>query len=128
MTDLSAGQRWTYPAPEGFEASRIVIGAILSFEDGERIICCAVWGAPRRLPCGDVDRVVIPFLPMSEPAFRATVGSPDGDGDLPDGFASALDDWADDPRGLTTFTVPFDGFLDRLIAFQMAAIIGQSAA
>lgn len=128
MSQLATGQKWTYRAPAGFEGSRVVVGAILSFADRERIICCSVSGAPRRLPCGAIDLVTIPFLPMTERAFHATVAFPDGTGDLPLGFAGALADWSDDSRGLTTFTVPFEGFLDRMIAMQMAAIIERTAA
>lgn len=128
MSHLATGQKWTYRVPAGFEGSRVVVGAILSFADRERIICCSVSGAPRRLPCGAVDLVTIPFLPMTERAFHATVECLDGTDDLPLGFAGALAEWSDDSRGLTTFTVPFEGFLDRMIAKQMAAIIERTAA
>lgn len=128
MIPVATGQKWTYRAPAGFEQSRVIVGAILSFEEGEPIVCCSVSGAPRRLPCGTVDRVTIPFLPMTESAFFATVGTLDGSGDLPEAFAGALAEWSEDTRGLTTFTVPFEGYLDRMIAMQMAAIIGRAAA
>ena len=120
---LAAGQCWTYRAPAGFEASRLVIGAIVSFTDSPPIVCCAVRGAPRRMPDNSVDVVTIPFLPMSEPAFRASVVAPDGMAGVDDTFAVAFAAWRDDERGLSTFTVPYEGFLDRMIARQMAAIL-----
>ena len=106
----------------------MVIGAIVSFGAGERVVCAAIAAAPRRLPDGIVDRVTIPFLPMSEAAFRASVVSLDGNDGPPAEFREAIQNWSEDPRGLSIFTVPFDGFLDRLIARQMKAIIGQPAA
>ena len=125
---LELGQSWSYRAPAGFEASRLLIGAILTFHDHAPVICCAVSGAPRRLADGSVDRVTIPFLPMSEEALRASVVACDGVAEPPDGFASGLAEWRSDPRGLSMFTVPFEGLLDQMIARQMAAIIGYSAA
>jgi hypothetical protein len=125
---LSAGQCWTYRAPQGFEASRLIIGAIVAFGGKRSIVCCSVTGAPRRRADGSYEAIVIPFLPMTEPAFRASVVELDGVADPPELFAQKLQEWGDDPRGLTTFTVPFEGFLDRMIALQMAEIAGQSAA
>lgn len=125
---FEAGQQWTYDAPEGFDRSRIVIGAVLTFAGHEPVVCCAVTDAPRRLADGRVDRVTIPFLPVSEAALRASVVLCDGRAEPPGGFAAGLDDWRRDPRGLSVFTVAFDGFLDRMIARQMAAIIGHTAA
>lgn len=125
---FSAGQRWTYRAPEGFEASRIVIGAILRFEDADSIVCCAVTAAPRRNPDGSIDIVTIPFLPITEAALAQTVVSQDGNEEPPAAFADKLQEWCNDPRGLSTFTVAFDGYLDHLIAHQMAQIVGLDAA
>lgn len=122
------GQSWSYRAPSGFEESRIVIGAILTFHDHEPVVCCAVNAAPRRLADGRIDRVTIPFLPMSEAALRASVTACDGLCEPPEGFADGLAMWRKDPRGLSIFTVPFEGLLDQMIARQMAAIIGYSAA
>jgi len=128
MLSLAATQQWTYRAPQGFEQSRLVIGALLTFEDRPSIVCCSVSGAPRRNPDGSVEAVTIPFLPLAEQAFRASIIAADGTAPPPDAFFEALEQWADDPRGLSTFTVTFDGYLDRLIARQMAAIIGRDAA
>lgn len=128
MHEPATRQSWTYAAPAGFEDSRLVVGAIVTFDGWERIVCCSVTGAPRRLACGTTERVTIPFLPLSEKAFRATVSALDGESDPPESFAAALAEWSADGRGLSVFTVPFDGTLDRLIARQMAAIVGQSAA
>lgn len=127
-TAFEVGQTWSYRAPTGFEASRLLIGAILTFHDHTPVVCCAVSGAPRRLADGHFERVTIPFLPMSEEALRAGVISCDGVAELPDGFAAGLAEWRNDPRGLSIFTVPFEGLLDQMIARQMAAIIGYSAA
>lgn len=125
---FSAGQRWTYRAPQGFSASRIVIGAIAVFPDEPPVMCCSVTGAPRRRPDGSVDTVTIPFLPMTEHALRSSVTELDGSDVPPAHFLEALESWQADPRGLSTFTVPFEGFLDRMIALQMAEIVGRSAA
>lgn len=125
-----AGQCWAYHAPQGFERSRLVIGAIVTFDGLSPIICCSVAAAAQREPDGSIGAVTIPFLPLSEAAFAATVvvEDPSGAELLAEGFASALEAWRDDPRGMSCFTVPFDGFLDRLIAHQMAAIVGTDAA
>lgn len=125
---LAAGQRWTYRAPAGYEASRVVIGAIAKFEGGNSIVCCAVSEAPKRHPDGTVELVTIPFLPMTEAAFMATVVAQDGMSELPGDFASKLQEWTEDPRGLTAFTVPFEGHLDRMIAAQMEKIVATHAA
>ncbi len=125
--ELAAGQRWAYRAPAGHEDSRIVIGAIVRFDGHEPVICCSVTGAPSERP-DSTEPVTISFLPITESAFRQTVTEPDGTCELPEAFASELQGWGTDPRGLTFFTVPFEGSLDRLIAQQMAAIIGRSAA
>ncbi len=126
--DFAAGQRWTYRPPPGFEASRIVIGAVVSFGVHDRVVCAAVAGAPRRQSYGSVDTVNIAFLPFSHAAFAATVVAPDGMDVPPAAFAAEMEHWASDPRGLSTFTVPFDGYLDKLIARQMADIVGPGGA
>ena len=123
-----AGQLWTYNAPPGHETSRIVIGAVATISDGQRIICFSVTDAARTRPTGDIDTITIPFIPMSEHAFQATVSELVGRADPPDSFSQGLQTWSDDARGLSVFTVPFEGFLDRMIALQMAAIVGQTAA
>lgn len=118
-----AGQRWTYRTPAGFEASRIVIGAVVAFGIHARVVCAAAAKAPRRLPDGTVDAVNIAFLPFSEAAFQATVLTLDGTDVPPPSFADEMEAWARDPRGLTMFTVPFEGFLDKMIGQQMAEIL-----
>jgi len=126
-----AGQSWSYAAPEGFEHSRIVIGAIATYDGRSPIICCSVVAAPQRQPDGELVAVTIPFLPLSEDAFARSVIALDAAehaSHVAGGFADALDEWQSDPRGLSCFTVAFDGFLDRLIAHQMAAIVGSDAA
>jgi hypothetical protein len=125
---FAPGQRWTYRAPLGHEHSRLVIGAVVMFEDRDSIICCSVTETPRRQPDGTVQSVGIPFIPMSEPAFRASVASLDGAEEPPPQFADELDQWSRDPRGLSVFTVAFEGSLDHMIAQQMAEIVRKSAA
>lgn len=128
MMQFAAGQCWTYRAPEGFEASRVLIGAIASFDRDRTIVCAAVTHAPRRRPDGLFEPMTIPFLPMTDAAFQATVVGLDGMGVLPETFGDKLEAWSTDPKGLTAFTVPFDGFIDHMIAQQMAEIAAQTAA
>lgn len=121
---FKAGECWSYRAPKGFETSRILVGAVLTFQDREPIVCCAVTAAPRKSDDGTIETVTVPFLPMTATALAATVTAHAGDAALPEGFAPALEAWANDPRGLSAFTVPFEGWLDHMIARQMAAIAG----
>jgi hypothetical protein len=79
---------------------------------------------PHRLPDGSIDAITIPFLPMTSEALSRTVMAPDGPGELPAEFALAFKVWREDPRGLSAFTVPFEGLLERLIGQQMAEIVG----
>ena len=121
---FAAGQQWTYRAPPEISDSRVVIGAILAFEGDSRIVCASVLGALQTNPDGAVVRVTIPFLPMTEDALSATVVTLDGTADVAPEFASHFEAWHGDARGLSYFTVPFEGSLDRMIALQMADIIG----
>ncbi len=125
---FAAGQQWTYRAPEGYETSRIVIGAVATCANNRQIICFSVTDAPRYGDDGSAQIVTIPFVPMSEDAFSETVVEQCGEADPPETFSEALANWSNDPRGLSVFTVPFEGGLDRMIALQMAAIVGDSAA
>ena len=122
-TLFRAGERWSYRAPEGFERSRIVVGAVVEFADREPIVCCAVTGAPGRRPDGSLDTITIPFLPMTSNALIHSVIARDGLEKLPGDFGTAFQTWRDDPRGLTAFTVPFEGLLEHLIARQMEEIV-----
>jgi hypothetical protein len=125
MTGFEAGQRWAYAAPPEIADSRILIGAIVEFEGGRRIACCAVTGAIERGADGTLERITIPFLPLTLDALAATVTETDGSAPLPDEFASHLATWSADPRGASYFTVPFEGSLERMIGLQMAAIVEQ---
>ncbi len=127
-TPFAAGQCWTYRAPQGYQTSRLVIGAIAVFPDEPPVLCCSVYGAPRKRPDGSIDTCTIPFLPMTESAVAASVVALAGVGEPAEHFIDALEAWQEDPRGLTTFTVPFEGFLDRMIALQMAEIVGRTLA
>jgi hypothetical protein len=121
-----AGQSWAYRAPQGFEASRIVIGAIVRFEDRESIFCVSVLSAPRNHAAGPGDTITVPFVPLSESAFAATVTALAADDEqVPDAFATQLQAWSVDDRGLAVFTVPFLGFIDQMMSMQMAAITGR---
>ncbi len=120
-----AGQSWAYRAPEGFEASRVVIGAIVHYEERESIVCFSVYGAPRARGSAPNDTVIVPFVPMAESAFAATVTALDQDNvELPDTFANQLQAWANDDRGLAVFTVPFLGYLNQMMSMQMSALAG----
>lgn len=123
MRRFEAGQQWAYAAPPEAAGSRILIGAIVEFEGGRRIACCAVTGAIERDAAGIVQRVTVPFLPITLDALSITVTEPDGTAHLPDEFADQFKAWGADPRGASYFTVPFEGSLDRMIALQMAAIV-----
>jgi hypothetical protein len=124
--DFHAGEVWSYRAPSGFEGSRIVIGAVLSYPDQRAIVCCAVSDAPRKNADGSISAGTIPFLPMWGEALAASVVACEGAGELPPEFAPALDAWSRDERGLAAFSVPFEGRLDLLIARQMQEIAGSA--
>lgn len=123
---FAAGQSWAYRAPEGFHTSRIVIGAIVRFEDRESIVCISVLDAPRNHSAMTGDTVTIPFVPLSESAFAGSVTALTADEEqVPEAFANHLQAWSVDERGLALFTVPFLGFLDDMMSMQMAAIAGR---
>lgn len=124
--DLEAGQSWAFRAPPELAHSRLIIGAIVTFPSGERLVCCAVTAAYQRNPGGEVMAAAVPFLPLGEAAFRETATALDGRAALPEAFAAGLAAWREDPRGLSYFTVPFEGSLDLLIARQMAIIVERS--
>ncbi len=123
--EFSVGQLWTYSAPQVIADSRITIGALVEFESGHMLACCCVTGALQKRPDGVTERVTIPFLPMTVDALRRTVVSLEGCGDVADAFAAHFESWSEDPRGVSYFTVPFEGTLDRMIALQMAEIAGE---
>lgn len=121
--DFEAGQMWAYAAPPEIADSRIVIGALLAFENGAVIACCSVIGALQNGADGTPERTDIAFLPMSSDALAQTVTQLDGTGPPSDDFVHELERWRNDPRGASYFTVPFEGSLERMIALQMAALI-----
>ena len=120
---FAVGQRWTYAAPADLADSRIVIGALLEFEGSAPVACCTVTGAVQQQPDGSRVRVTVPFLPLTIDALARTVTAPDGDGEVAPEFSRHFESWQEDPRGLTFFTVPFEGSLDRMIAMQMREIV-----
>lgn len=122
---FAAGQQWAYAAPPEIADSRLVIGAIVEFEGGRRIACCAITRALERRADGTVDRVTIPFLPITVEALSRTVTTLDGTAPLPEAFVGHLQAWSEDSRGASYFTVPFEGSMERLIGLQMAAIVEQ---
>ncbi len=122
---FSVGQTWTYAAPETLIDTWIIIGALVEFESGRQLACCSVTGALQRRPDGSVERVTIPFLPMTVDALQRTVVTFAGEGQVAESFAANFEAWSEDPRGVSYFTVPFQGSLDRMIALQMAEIAGE---
>ncbi len=129
---IEAGQCWTYRAPGGFENSRLIVGAVVRFENREDIVCASAVHAPPRNPEPSeqikAPSTTVAFIPMTETAFRASVIHCEGTAEPPEAFASSLQSWQADPKGLSVFKVPFEGSLDRMIALQMAQIVGQPAA
>ena len=125
---FATGQQWTYKTPKGYEKSRLVIGAVATCGDGQTIVCFSVCNVPQDARSGGTEGVTTPFIPMSEEAFRASVRDLVGEAEPPSGFSDALRAWREDERGLAVFTVPFEGSLDRMIALQMAVIVGKPAA
>lgn len=125
---FAVGQRWQYAAPDEIADSRLVIGALLEFEGSPPVACCTVTGALQQQPDGTRVRVTIPFLPMTVDALARTVTAHDGDGEVAPEFRRHFESWQEDPRGLSFFTVAFEGSLDRMIALQMKQIVGEEAA
>ena len=127
ITGLSfaVGQCWTYRAPPGFEHSRLVIGAIVTHHASPDVVCVSVLNAPQRQPDASIIAITVPFLPLSVEAMRHTVTALAATDARPaEAFRAAYEAWRSDPRGLSYFSVPFEGFLDQLVARQMAAIAG----
>ena len=122
-----AGECWTYRAPSGFEQSRIIIGAVITFSGHEPVLGCSITLAPGRQSDGSIKPSTIPFLPLTLSAFESSVVARDGRADVPADFGTALENWQNDSRGLSFFTVPFEGYLERMIALQMAKIVGRDA-
>ena len=120
---FAAGQSWRLRSHDLEGQPRLVIGAILAFENSERIVCVSMIAAASAAPAPDEGERTIAFLPLSEAAFRDSVTEVDGTREPAEGFAAEFEVWRADPRGLSVFTVPFDGSLDRLIARQMEAIV-----
>jgi hypothetical protein len=121
MAAFTAGETWTLRADPAGEM-RLVIGAIL--HGATSVACCAVWNAAATGADGHAVRATIPFIALSLDALAATVATLAEAAPLPDEFASHFEAWRADSKGLSVFTVPFEGSLDRLIARQMAAIAG----
>lgn len=116
---VKAGQVWR--ASGG--AHRIIVGAVIGIEGRPAVACCSVIAGPA---ADGSPGETVPFLPLT---IEALADSVDGlvaaaDGEVAEGFLGALGAWQSDPRGLTVFNVPYEGSLDRLIARQMASIVG----
>jgi len=107
----AVGQAWIYEAPKGFEGSRIIIGAILTFANHQPIICVAVTKAPMSDTSGCVQPLTIPFLPFSKIAFDQTVMTIDRSVQLPEDFISHYTSWKNDLKGLGFINIPFKGLL-----------------
>jgi hypothetical protein len=119
---FAAGQCWAFRSPEGYDHARLIIGAILRFDGQDDVACVSITAAPQRRADGSRGPAPILLLPLTLAALAATVTDYAGEALPPAGFANAFAAWHDDDRGVTFFTVPFDGHLDRLIARQMSAI------
>ncbi len=126
MANFKAGQMWAYQTLPELADSRLIIGALLAFESGPPIACCSVTGALQQMPDGRLERVTIPFLPMTVEALERTVTTIEGEAPVAPAFAAHFENWHEDERGLSYFTVPFEGSLDRMIALQMADIAGDA--
>jgi hypothetical protein len=121
LTPFEVGQQWCYRAPAGFERSRLVIGAILRFAEGRDVACIAVTASPQRRADGHIVAATIPLIPLTTQALSRSVTTLDSRGaEPPATFFAAFEAWQEDARGASYFTVPFEGFLDRMIALQMA--------
>lgn len=125
---FAVGQRWLCRAAPQGTPTRIVIGAIVGFPESGPIVCCTITGAPQKQADGSAGAATIPFVPMTEAAFGQSVSEPDGEGEVATEFLEHFEAWRDDERGLTCFTVPFESSLDRMIALQMAEIVGEKDA
>ena len=112
--EFSVGQLWTYPSPEGFEDSRVLIGGIMSLENADDIICVSVLNAavPRRQ--AQVSRATIPFLPFTRTAMEKTVLELDGSDEVPEEFDQAFEAWKDDTNAKDFFTVALPALLSEL--------------
>lgn len=111
----AVGQSWVYEAPRGFEKSRIIIGAILTFATHEPVICTAVTQAPMLDANGNVQPLTIPFLPFSKTAFDQTVVDIDGSAKLPEDFKSHYTSWKNHQNGLGFIDIPFKGLLRTMV-------------
>lgn len=115
VDNYSIGQSWIYNAPKGFEGSRIIIGAILTFAGHEPVICAAVTNAPMKNDEGGLHPLTIPFLPFSKSAFDQTVVSLDGPANLPASFNDNYKSWKTDQKGLGFINIPFKGLLRNMV-------------
>jgi hypothetical protein len=115
---IAAGQSWKYRAPQGYEDSRIVVGAIVHFEKGESVVCCSVHNVPRKVNGSSSETITLPFLPLTESAFRSSISEKDGVGELAGSFAQRLLTWAEDANGMVAFKVPFSGNLEQMVELQ----------
>ncbi|MCF6199961.1 MAG: hypothetical protein L3J67_11325 [Hyphomicrobiaceae bacterium] len=111
----SVGQSWIYEAPRGFENSRIIIGAILTFASHEPVICASVTSAPMLDASGEVHPLTIPFLPFSKTAFDQTVLDLEGTKDVPEAFSENYKSWKRDAKGLGFINIPFKGLLRDMV-------------
>lgn len=118
MDQMQLGQSWTYRVAEGFEQSRLIVGATLEVDDKTSVVCCSVTKAPVAVNGVRGQTFTIPFLPIVTQAFWATALTRDGEAKLPPTFPRHFRRWKDNPRGLMAFTVPFDGFLDQMFELQ----------
>lgn len=114
METIAAGQCWTYRCPQSFEHSRLVVGAAVKLNDKTNVICCSVLRVPYRPHVAPEPSFTIPFLPMTEEAFRESAVWLVDDVE-PKNFYDSLHVWRSNRRSMTAFTKPFSGLLDQFV-------------
>lgn len=122
---IKAGQSW-HCRGLSCAPALIVIGAVVEIAGRPAVACCSVTAAAGTAADGSGPSETVPFLPLTIEALADSVGelASEADGEVAAGFLAAFQAWQADPRGLSVFNVAYDGSLDRLIARQMASIVG----
>lgn len=107
----TTGQSWTWVSPEGFEQSRVVIGAIEQTAGGGEVVCVAITGLPVPAAQGEVQLTTISFVPFTREAIDASLKENEGEQPVPDAFTPALEQWRANPEGPLAVPVPLPNFL-----------------
>lgn len=112
--EYEPGQAWLYPTPEGFEDSRIIIGAIEPVQDSEPLICVTISNAPVPQPDGRIAKATIPFMPFTQTALDATILRMDKVSGVAEEFQAPYEAWCEDPEGKGFFNISFPALLAQL--------------